>query len=339
MSNSKMLKFAVFAAIIGQCQFVYGGMDYCAQANEKKAAARPRIDLAFCIDTTGSMQNEINVVKAKTKEIVAKLAGGKPSPLIRVGVVAFRDRQDDYVTKVFPFTDDIDKVVGQISSLKAQGGGDTPEAVGSGLHASVNELEWAKDHRTLKLLFLIGDAGPSSRDEHDWRAQAKAAIARGIQVNTIACDGLQNLNANGEQPFREIARLTDGKFDQLTYKQEIVNAEGRRETLVSSGGKTYALAPSSAADWKEGAASLMAAGKAKSISYPVAAAKSVSYGAEARGRSAFSSTRSMSLGSADSAYMAAPPMAAPVSRQESNLADIVVEATKKAAERKMKLGY
>ncbi|MBX9720181.1 MAG: VWA domain-containing protein, partial [Candidatus Obscuribacterales bacterium] len=93
----------------------------------KEAVTKPRIDLAFCIDTTGSMQNEINAVKTKTKEIVAKLSGSKPAPDIRVGLVAYRDHGDAYLTKVFQFSDNIDQVVKDISSLEANGGGDAPE--------------------------------------------------------------------------------------------------------------------------------------------------------------------------------------------------------------------
>src|SRR5687767_3851086 len=56
----------------------------------EKKKERPHMDLAFCIDTTGSMQGEIDMVKAKVKDLVAKLSTGKPAPIVRVGLVAFR---------------------------------------------------------------------------------------------------------------------------------------------------------------------------------------------------------------------------------------------------------
>src|SRR5277367_4072258 len=101
-----------------------------------ESKSRPHMDLAFCIDTTGSMQPEIDNVKAKVKSLVSKLGSGTPAPVIRVGLVAYRDRGDQYVTKVFPFTENIDDMVKDISQLQAAGGGDGPEAVNQGLHSA-----------------------------------------------------------------------------------------------------------------------------------------------------------------------------------------------------------
>ncbi len=209
---------------------------------------RPQMDLAFCIDTTGSMQNEIDMVKTKTREMVAKLSAGTPAPVIRVGLVAYRDIGDEYVTKVFPFTSDIDKVVSDISHLKAAGGGDAPEAVDRGLHAALTSLQWAPDNKTAKILFLIGDAGPhGSSTDLDWRQDCRDAIKRGIQINTMGCQGLSGAPM---EVFKQIAKLTDGKFENLAYRQEIVDASGRRSTLVYSGDAMYKVSARASGDWK-----------------------------------------------------------------------------------------
>jgi hypothetical protein len=230
-----------------------------SRAPDSGGASRPHIDLAFCIDTTGSMQGEIDAVKAKTKEIVARLAGGKPSPVIRVGLVAYRDRGDQYVTKVFPFSENIDQVVKDISSLRADGGGDAPESVNEALHVAVNDLNWEKEKKTLKLLFLIGDAGPHTYPkDYDWRTEAKNAIASGIQINTLGCPGLEDFAENeGVGVFKEVARLSDGKFEWLSYKSEVAQhggAGGRlgAAAMMSSGRSPsregYAMGASSRAD-------------------------------------------------------------------------------------------
>lgn len=300
---------------------------------------RPHIDLAFCIDTTGSMQGEIDVVKAKTKEIVAKLSGGKPAPVIRVGLVAFRDLHDDYVTKIFPFTDDIDKVVRDISDLNAHGGGDAPEAVASALHASVHDLKWDSSSKTLKLLFVIGDAGPTTKDRCDWRAEAKDAIASGIQINTIGCDGLQNFKAEeGRGVFEEIAKLADGKFEFMSYKSEVAQSDGTRATIVHAAGKMYKMKAADATAWRAGAKDLEAKGMAMEMASPLPTA---SMGAYRRGAS-----REM--------YFTAVGKAAPAgggrsgglamdegsfSRRDNNLADMVLDATKSAADKKLQVKF
>lgn len=314
-----------------------------AQETEKP---KPHIDLAFCIDTTGSMQGEIDNVKAKTKEIVAKLAGGKPTPVIRVGLVAFRDRGDQYVTKVFPFSEDIDKVVKDISSLAAAGGGDGPESVNEALHVAVNDLKWDDDKKTLKMLFLIGDAAPHKYEkDFDWRTESKTAIGKGIQINTLACEGLQSYPEDGIKCFQEIAKLADGRFENLAYRQEIVERNGRKETIVSSAGKMYRVkgAPGAAGEaWKDGMDKLTARGDAEAIAMPAAMPAS-----------SLARRASMRMAGAGGAMMAAPgaPMAEFAaadsayigggggSRRDSNLADVVLQATKEAAAKKLNVDF
>jgi Mg-chelatase subunit ChlD len=320
-------------------------------ASAKDPEHKPRIDLAFCIDTTGSMQHEIDAVKTKTKEIVAKLAGSKPIPDIRVGLVAYRDRGDEYVTRVFQFSDNIDQVVKDISSLKAGGGGDEPESVNEALHVAVNDLKWSDEKKTVKLLFLIGDAGPHSYSkDFSWETESKHAIARGIQINTIACDGLRS---EGLNVFQQIAKLADGKCEFLTYRQEVVNADGHRSTIISSAGRLYKVKAPSAEAWRAGADKLMATGAADAIA-PSAGAGGSFAGAPAEmemmgDRPVVTDFRAaaapMSMSKASPArmrhasfgkYASASP---PVSRADSNLADIVLSATKDAAKKKANIEF
>src|SRR5437868_15124335 len=93
------------------------------------AANVPRIDVAFALDTTGSMGDEIDVVKEKIVEIARKLSAGQPAPDVRFGIVAFRDRGDLYVTRTFPFSREIADVEKTLRTLHAAGGGDEPGRV------------------------------------------------------------------------------------------------------------------------------------------------------------------------------------------------------------------
>jgi Mg-chelatase subunit ChlD len=310
---------------------------------------RPQMDLAFCIDTTGSMQNEIDMVKTKTRDMVAKLSSGKPAPIIRIGLVAYRDLGDEYVTKVFPFTSDIDKVVKDISQLKADGGGDAPEAVDRGLHSALTELQWATNTKTAKLLFLIGDAGPhGSQTDLDWRKDCRDAIKRGIQINTMGCQGLNN------QPlevFKEIAKLTDGKFESLAYRQEVVDAGGKRSTLVYSGDAVYRMSPRASGDWKD-AVSRGLMEKVSDRSVETSSSRGFAYAGSA-----------MAAGAGGGGGLAATPMPAPsprlyakasgasayattsssygmsVERRDNNLDELMLDAARKRAESSLKVTY
>lgn len=300
--------------------------------------ARPRLDLAFCIDTTGSMAAEIEVVKKKTKELVAKLASGKPAPIVRVGLVAFRDRGDDYVTRTYQFSDNIDKVVKDISELEANGGGDTPEAVNQALHVAINDLEWSKDKKTSKLLFLIGDAEPHIYPgDFTWEDESKSAISHGIQINTIGCDGL---DANGTSIFEQIAKRSDGKFETLAYRQEVVNSTGEREVFITSGGARYKVDKTAAAEWKMGAADLAAKGMARRVSEPMPTSSAVAgvmrprahfgralMGAPAGGGGAAGFHAAPASGGDEFASSAEASSKA-VDRKESNLDDLMLNAAK-----------
>lgn len=301
---------------------------------------RPRMDLAFCIDTTSSMQGEIDLVKAKVKELVAKLGSGKPAPQIRVGLVAYRDRGDDYVTKVFPFSDDIDKVVKDISSLQAQGGGDGPEAVNQGLHSVVHDLKWDESKKAAKLVFLIGDAGPHQYSgDYDWRKECKEAISQGIQINAIGCNGLESYPAGqGVDVFQGIAKLTDGKYETLAYHHEVTTADGRKETFISSAGALYKVRSADKDAWRMGAATLAAGGKAEIVAAP---------GATAKPRASFSSAPVMSMSaaamplssfgggiSARADLRSESAAAMPVRRGDSNLADVLLDGAREAAKKR-----
>src|SRR4051812_41827877 len=126
----------------------------------EKKADRPKVEIVFCLDTTGSMGGLIEGAKAKVWAICNQVAGGKPAPDLKVGLVAFRDRGDEYVTKVFDLTDDLDAVYSDLKKFVAAGGGDVPESVNQALDDSVNKVKWSQDKKTLRIIFLVGDAPP-----------------------------------------------------------------------------------------------------------------------------------------------------------------------------------
>src|SRR5437588_10213852 len=105
-----------------------GGLS-SADEPAKKPAERPQVEVVFCLDTTGSMGGLIDAAKQKIWAICNQIAAGRPTPHLRVGLVAYRDRGDDYVTQVHDLTDDLDAVYPHLIALNAQGGGDSPERV------------------------------------------------------------------------------------------------------------------------------------------------------------------------------------------------------------------
>src|SRR5437762_10315529 len=108
------------AGLLLTAAFTFAGGD-----NAKKEL-KPQVEVVFCLDTTGSMGGLIDAAKKKIWTISNQIAGGKPTPHVKVGLVAFRDRGDEYITKVFDLTDDLDAVYANLMGFRADGGGDEP---------------------------------------------------------------------------------------------------------------------------------------------------------------------------------------------------------------------
>src|SRR5262245_22626688 len=94
---------------------------------------KPRIEVCFVLDTTGSMSGLIEGAKQKIWSIANEIISAKPTPEIRVGLIGYRDRGDEYVVKSFDLTNDVDAIYGQLQSFSAGGGGDMPESVNEAL--------------------------------------------------------------------------------------------------------------------------------------------------------------------------------------------------------------
>src|SRR5688500_17182356 len=151
---------------------------------------RPRVEVAFVLDTTGSMAGLIEGAKRRIWSIARRIGEGRPRPDLRIALVGYRDLGDAYVTQVHPFTSDMDEVYRSLSSFRAEGGGDTPEHVSAALRDAVDALPWSGP-RALKVIFLVGDAPPhvDYQDGLDYRRHVADARRRGIVVDAIQCGG------------------------------------------------------------------------------------------------------------------------------------------------------
>ncbi|MBX3377798.1 MAG: VWA domain-containing protein [Phycisphaeraceae bacterium] len=173
-----------------------------------------RIEVVFVLDTTGSMSGLIEGAKQKIWSIANAMATAKPRPHIRIGLVGFRDRGDEYVTRLTPMTDDLDAVYADLMKFSAGGGGDTPESVNQALHEAYTKFDWTPNtgdgRNTLRLIYLVGDAPPHMdyTDDVKFEVTCRDAIKNGITINTIQCGGI----AETTPVWKQIAAKTDGEF-------------------------------------------------------------------------------------------------------------------------------
>jgi hypothetical protein len=181
--------------------------------------ARPpvNLDVLFLIDSTGSMSDEIAQLQANILSISDKVSALPSRPDVRFGMVIYRDRGDEYITRVTDFTPDVHAFQEALRRVNAAGGDDYPESLNEALHDAVARPEWRVED-TVSLIFLVADAPPhlDYANDYDYAQEMVEAARLGIKIHPIASSGLDD---QGEYVYRQIAQYTGGHFIFLTYEE------------------------------------------------------------------------------------------------------------------------
>ena len=214
--KTKLLGIALFALTVGVVvyypQLLAKNIAVTPPVNNHVTSNRPKVDVVFVLDTTGSMSGLIQTAKEKIWSIATTMASAQPTPEIRIGLVAYRDRGDRYVTKLVDLSADLDSVYAKLMDFQADGGGDTPESVNKALYDAVHGMSWSQVDQAYQVIFLVGDAPPHmDYKEVRYPAIVADALEKGIVINTIQCGGMSTTVA----PWTQIASLGHGNFFQV----------------------------------------------------------------------------------------------------------------------------
>jgi hypothetical protein len=139
------------------------------------------LDVALVIDATASMQHVIDDIKERAVGIVERIQS--LVPIARIGVVAFRDKGEDFVVRWTDLSFHASKVEAFIGNLRAEGGGDWEEGVREGLEAAIDELGWRR--RAKRVIILVGSSPPHAEDIDPVNALALEFNNKGGVVSTI----------------------------------------------------------------------------------------------------------------------------------------------------------
>ncbi len=172
------------------------------------------VDIAFVVDATGSMGDELLYLQAEIEDVIKKTQKRHKNLDISLGSVFYRDHNEEYLTVKSDFNSKIKKAVEFINEQTAQAGGDFPEAVEDGLEVAINELEWREEARA-RVVFLVLDAPPHNTQEAVDRLQKISQIAseKGIRIVPITCSGIDK---GTEYLMRSLALATNGTYVFLT---------------------------------------------------------------------------------------------------------------------------
>jgi Mg-chelatase subunit ChlD len=218
--KTKLLAFLVFAVTISVVMAYPGLPDFFAGARPtatplpNSGRQHSRIEVVFVLDTTGSMSGLIQAAKEKIWSVASSLSSAESQPEIRVGLVGYRDRGDEYVTRVLDLSEDLDSMYAALMDFQANGGGDGPESVNQALYDAIHKISWSQTPNVYRVVFLVGDAPPHMDypDDVKYPESLAAAAEKGILVNAIQC----GQNPETTASWRQVAQLGYGEYFQVT---------------------------------------------------------------------------------------------------------------------------
>lgn len=191
--------------------------------NPKPVTKKAKIQVALLLDTSNSMDGLIDQAKSQLWKMVNELATSKKNnetPDIEIALYEYgNDRlneKEGHIRQVIPLTTDLDLVSEKLFQLTTNGGN---EYCGWVIEDATLGLQWSTNNSDLKIIFIAGNE-PFSQGPKDFRKTCKAAIAKGIIINTIHCgDYQQGINEN----WKEGADLADGKYMNIDQDDKVVH--------------------------------------------------------------------------------------------------------------------
>jgi hypothetical protein len=217
---------------------------------------RKPLDIVFLIDSTGSMFDDIDAVKASAADIMDKIAQTVPD--YRVAVADYRDFNEDpygettdYPLRVrTPFTNSADLAIQAIDAIQVAGGGDFPESVyyaltrmiDGSLLVGADGQSW-RPGEVDRVILLMGDAPP-----HDPEPFTNLTMVNVVDMASQTPDKRIFPVQVGNEPvtaayFRNLAGGTAGPMLQVVDANGVVDAIMTSINLIAGGAPSIHVDP------------------------------------------------------------------------------------------------
>jgi len=203
------------------------------QARSAHSEATPQIQIALLLDTSSSMSGLINQAKTQLWKIVnefipARRGGRRPE--LRVALFEYGNdglpASEGHIRLITPLTDDLDKVSEELFALTTNGG---REYCGQVIQAAMNRLDWSTSSEDLKLVFIAGNE-PFTQGSVDYQKACRAAITKGIAVNTILCG---NQAEGAQTKWKHGAVLADGEYLSIEQNRTVVHIAAPQDDEIA----------------------------------------------------------------------------------------------------------
>ncbi|MBS3763801.1 MAG: VWA domain-containing protein [Planctomycetes bacterium] len=203
-----------------------------ARAEEKKETAeKPLIQMAILLDTSGSMSGLINQARTELWKVVNEFATTKKNgqiPRLEVALYEYGHSPlgGNQIRKILSLTTDLDKVSEKLFALTTSGGN---EYCGMVIKKATDELKWSQSNGDLKVVFIAGNE-PFTQGPVDYKAACKAAISKGIIVNTIHC-GSEQAGISGK--WKDGAVLADGSYMCINQNRTVAHIKAPQDKKIA----------------------------------------------------------------------------------------------------------
>lgn len=284
--NAIRIRILVVGLVIGLLPVVGLSAADTKAKQKPEAQQTPQIQLAILLDTSGSMRGLINQTRTQLWKIVNELATAKQNgkvPDLEVALYEYGKsslpKENGYLRMIVPLSDDLDKLSEELFALTINGG---EEYCGQVIMAAAKQLKWSDSESDLKLIYVAGNE-PFTQGSVSYKDACKAAIEKGITVNTIYCGPEAQGISTGWQAG---AQLADGSFLSIDQNRRVAAVktpfDQKLAQLSSEINKTY-LTFGRAAVRKGAAKRQLKADQAAKTAAPAAAAERASF----KGRSQY----------------------------------------------------
>jgi len=159
------------------------------------------------------MSGLIQTAKEKIWKIASDYAQQQDIDQLKIGMVFYRDKGDQFITQPLLLSTDLDSVYNELLKISANGGGDAPESLNQALYEAVTLMPWSLDTTTYKTIFIVGDCPPHmDYQEVQYPESCQIAKSKNIIINTIK---LGNSCHDAISHFKAIAECSNGAYLHL----------------------------------------------------------------------------------------------------------------------------
>ncbi len=198
----------------------------------KPGKGQSKVQLAILLDTSGSMSGLIEQTKTQLWSIVNTFIDAEQNgkvPFVEVALYEYGNdglnAENHWIRQVQPLTRDLDKISEDLFALRTNGGS---EYCGAVIERAIGDLKWDTSTDVYKAIFVAGNE-PFTQGPIDPTSACKAAIAKGVIVNTIHC-GNERVGIN--TGWKSGAMLADGKFLIIDHNKAVVHIDAPQDVEI-----------------------------------------------------------------------------------------------------------